>query len=136
MLIDGKCHCGAIAYEAEVNPDNVVICHCTDCQTFSGAPYRVSVGVRLAKLKLTGEPKAYRKVGGSGRAVAVNFCAECGTALYSLGEGHDFVFLRVGSVRQRAELPPKRQGFCASAQPWAMDIRDLPQVAPTPPAGT
>ena len=39
MHIDGGCHCGAIAYTAEVNADNVIICHCSDCQTISGAPY-------------------------------------------------------------------------------------------------
>jgi hypothetical protein len=135
MHIDGRCHCGAITYEAKVNPDNVVICHCTDCQTFSSAPYRVSVLARLANLRVTGEPKPYRKVGGSGRGVRVNFCGECGTALYSVGEGRDVVALRLGAIKQRAELPPKRQGFCASAMPWAMDIRDVPQIAPQPPAG-
>ena len=32
MRIDGGCHCGHITYEAEINPDDVIICHCTDCQ--------------------------------------------------------------------------------------------------------
>ena len=132
MQIDGRCHCGAIRYEAEADPENVVICHCTDCQTFSGAPYRTSVAVALGKLHLIGEPKAYRKVGDSGREVAVTFCGDCGTALYSHGAGRDFVFLRVGSVTQRDRLPPKKQGFCQSAQPWAIDIRDAPQIAPPP----
>ena len=36
MKIDGACHCEAIAFEADVNPESVVICHCTDCQTMSG----------------------------------------------------------------------------------------------------
>jgi hypothetical protein len=33
MKIDGRCHCGYIAYEAEIDPENVLVCHCTDCQT-------------------------------------------------------------------------------------------------------
>ena len=32
MKIDGGCHCGAITYEAEVDPEKTSICHCTDCQ--------------------------------------------------------------------------------------------------------
>ena len=40
MKIDGGCHCGYIAYEAEVDPDKVRICHCTDCQTLSGSAFR------------------------------------------------------------------------------------------------
>ena len=36
MHIEGGCHCGYITYEAEVDPDAVRICHCTDCQTLTG----------------------------------------------------------------------------------------------------
>jgi hypothetical protein len=35
MKIDGGCHCGYIAYEAEADPAKAMICHCTDCQTLS-----------------------------------------------------------------------------------------------------
>jgi hypothetical protein len=37
MKIDGRCHCGEITFEAEVDPDALNICHCTDCQTLSGS---------------------------------------------------------------------------------------------------
>jgi hypothetical protein len=33
MKIDGSCHCGYVRYQAEVDPAQVEICHCTDCQT-------------------------------------------------------------------------------------------------------
>ena len=57
MKVEGGCHCGAIAFEAEINPDNVSICHCGDCQTLSGAPFRASVPVRSENLKfLRGAP--------------------------------------------------------------------------------
>ena len=28
MKIDGRCHCGFITYEANVDPDKVYACHC------------------------------------------------------------------------------------------------------------
>jgi len=28
MKVEGRCHCGKIAYEAEVDPTAVQICHC------------------------------------------------------------------------------------------------------------
>jgi hypothetical protein len=131
MRIDGACHCGRIAYEAEIDPDNVIICHCTDCQTISGAPYRVNVPVLIDKIRLRGEPKTYAKRGDSGDEVTTAFCPDCGAALYSSkGEKPAFLFLRIGAVKQRAELPPRAQGFCRSAMPWAMDIsavRRLPE---------
>jgi hypothetical protein len=43
MKIDGACHCGRISYEAEIDPDDVTICHCTDCQTLSGSAFRIVV---------------------------------------------------------------------------------------------
>ncbi|MEE9586606.1 MAG: GFA family protein, partial [Hyphomicrobiaceae bacterium] len=36
MKIDGSCHCGFIKYQAEVDPEGVYVCHCTDCQSISG----------------------------------------------------------------------------------------------------
>ena len=43
MKIDGQCHCGMVSYEAEIDPELVSICHCTDCQALTGSPYRVTV---------------------------------------------------------------------------------------------
>ena len=40
MKISGRCHCGAVRFEAEVDPAEVLICHCTDCQTLSGSAFR------------------------------------------------------------------------------------------------
>ncbi len=130
MHIDGACHCGRVRYTAQVNPDNVVICHCTDCQTISGAPYRANVPALIGKFTLTGEPKIYEKIGSSGARIATAFCGECGSALYSArAEGATYLNLRLGAVRQRAELAPKAQGFCGSAMPWAMDISGVRRVS-------
>ena len=129
MKIDGRCHCGAVTYEATVDPERVIICHCTDCQTISGAPYRANVPVTKENFSLKGEPKIYVKTGGSGKQVATAFCGECGAAMYSMGLEGDWFNLRLGAVRQRAELLPKLQGFCGSAMPWAFDISQIPQVS-------
>jgi len=42
MHIDGQCHCGRITFEADIDPDEVSICHCTGCQSLTGSPYRVT----------------------------------------------------------------------------------------------
>jgi hypothetical protein len=43
MKIDGRCHCGNVSYEAEIDPEKVMICHCTDCQMLSGSAFRTVV---------------------------------------------------------------------------------------------
>ncbi|NKC02172.1 MAG: GFA family protein [Pseudomonadales bacterium] len=130
MKVDGCCHCGAVTYDAEISPDQVVICHCTDCQTFSSAPYRVSVfGVTPDNVRIAGAPKTYVKTGGSGKKVTVAFCGDCGTALYSTkGATNSPLNLRVGAIKQRAQLIPKMQGFCGSAMTWAMNIDGIHRV--------
>lgn len=135
MKVDGACHCGKIGFEADINPDHVVICHCTDCQTMSGAPYRASVPAKRQNFTLRGEPKTYVKIADSGTKRMLAFCGDCGTALYSTTPENQQVFnLRLGAVRQRALLPPKSQGFCRSAMPWAMDIGGIRRL-PEPPPG-
>jgi hypothetical protein len=129
MHIDGGCHCGFITYEAEVDPDKVSICHCTDCQTLTGSVYRVTVPAPKDGFKLlTGRPKIYVKTAESGVRRAHGFCPECGTPIYATAVTDPQVYgVRVGTAGQRAQLSPKRQTWCDSALEWAINITPLPQ---------
>ena len=130
MKVEGRCHCGAIAYEAEVDPETVGLCHCTDCQTLSGSPYRWSVPAPAATFVLKkGEPKVYVKTSDAGTRRAQAFCADCGTPIYAAAEKERRVYsLRLGAVAQRAQLPPKRQIWCRSALPFASNLGSVPGV--------
>ena len=104
MKITGGCHCGAITYEAEVDPGKVSVCHCTDCQTLTGSAFRIVVPAKREGFKLKGEPKIYVKTGESGRRRAQGFCYNCGTPIYSADVADPQVFnIRVGTARQRAD---------------------------------
>jgi hypothetical protein len=128
MNITGACHCGAISYEAKIDPATISVCHCTDCQTFSGSAFRTSVPAKSQDFKLTGKPKVYVKTAESGNKRAQAFCAECGTHIYATSVEDQKIFgLRTGTSHQRAQLMPVRQIWCQSAQSWAMDLETLPQ---------
>ena len=128
MDIHGRCHCGKITYEAKIDPDHVGICHCTDCQTMSGAPYRVNVPVRAADFTLHGTPAEYIKMPDSGKPRIQAFCPTCGTALYAVSvDDRSSYNLRLGAILERAELPPRRRKWCRSALPWSENIEALPQ---------
>ncbi|MDQ6881772.1 MAG: GFA family protein, partial [Pseudomonadota bacterium] len=62
MKIDGSCHCGQISFTAEIDPAQVAVCHCTDCQVLSGAPFRTIVTSRIETFALRCQPKTYIKV--------------------------------------------------------------------------
>ena len=129
MKIDGSCHCGAITYEAEIDPEKVAICHCTDCQVLSGTAFRTVVPVRVSDFTLkSGAVKTYIKTGESGNRRAQTFCPECGTPFYSTTTDDDpkIFNLRLGSIRQRNELRPKQQIWTRSAHDWLGGIGELP----------
>ena len=131
MKIDGGCHCGKITFTADVDPETVTICHCTDCQNLTGSPYRVVVPAPKETFRLSGNVKSYvKKTAESGTPRVQAFCPECGTPIYSTGlTDQRFYGLRLGTVRQRAELKPKKQIWCRSALGWAMDLAALPRAA-------
>jgi hypothetical protein len=128
MKVHGACHCGAIAWEGEVDPAKVTVCHCGDCQRLSGAAIRASVPARAEDfVLLRGEPMRYVKTADSGTRRVQAFCGQCGTPLYSAdADGPKIFNLRIGALAERAELPPQRQIWCEAALPWTADLLDLP----------
>ena len=127
MHVDGSCHCGSITFSAEVDPARVMVCHCTDCQVLSGAPFRAVVAVPIANFVVHGTPKSYVKVAQSGNRRAQMFCGECGTPLYATApENATSVVIRLGCVAQRAELKPSTQVWQHSALPWLSGLNSVP----------
>jgi hypothetical protein len=127
MHITGGCHCGAIRYEAEVDPATAAICHCHDCQKLSGAAWRAIVRSRAEDFRISGTPRVYIKTAESGARRGQAFCPDCGSSLYAFTPPDpEVISLRVGSVDQRAELVPYHQIWCDSALPWASDLRHIP----------
>ncbi|MGI9316055.1 MAG: GFA family protein [bacterium] len=129
MKIDGSCHCGAITYEAELDPKSVGVCHCTDCQALSATAFRTIGVVRPGEFRLlSGTPKIYVKTGDSGNKREQAFCENCGSGIYASSTDDEprIHNIRMGTVRQRAEFPPMFQVWCQSALSWLPEI-DTPK---------
>lgn len=131
MRVSGSCHCGAIAYEAEIDPARVAICHCHDCQKLTGSAHRVSVGTTRHTFRLLrGKPTVYFKVAASGARRAQVFCPDCGSPLFTYDLEHpEKVGLRVGCIDQRNELVPSKQIWCSSALAWSSDLGGIERRA-------
>ena len=131
MKVDGACACGAIRIEAEADPEKTQICHCTDCQIATGTAFRISLPVSGATVKISGKPATYVKTTAeSGRPRVQAFCGNCGTPVYSTSPGEGVqpsYVLRVGILRQRDQLMPRRQIWWRSARPWVTQLGELPK---------
>ena len=131
MKVDGRCHCGQISFEAEIDPEEVEVCHCTDCQTLSGSAYRWVAPAESNSFRLLeGQPKMYAKTADNGSQRLQAFCPECGSALYSAPpEGESGFFgIRAGVLSQRDQLVPKLQFWARSAQPWTQDLSGMREI--------
>jgi hypothetical protein len=129
MDVDGACLCGRVTYKAVIDPERVAICHCSDCQVNSGTAFGLVASVTDGQFTLlTGDLTEYEKVAESGRVRQLSFCPTCGTRIYARtkSDPNAFFGLRVGSIRQRAELTPKVQVWCGSALPWVSDMSEIP----------
>ena len=126
MKITGACQCGNIKVEGEADENAVSVCHCTDCQTGTGSAFRVSVPVAGDTFKMTGQPTSYIKTTAeSGNPRVQAFCPKCGSPIYSTtpGEGQQATYIvRVGILKQRDQLTPKRQNWFRSARDWVTSM--------------
>jgi len=64
---DGGCQCGKIRYRLTGEPLTLYVCHCSDCQTFSGSAFRTGVLVAGDDFRLLeGTPAIYEKTAAYG----------------------------------------------------------------------
>jgi len=129
MEVHGSCHCGRVTYRAEVYPQLVGLCNCTDCQMLTGSAFRITVPAVSADFQLlTGTPTTYIKTADSGAKRRHAFCPTCGSPVYACAatDAPPSFSLRVGCLKEKAQLPPQRQIWCASALDWVKSIGELP----------
>ena len=132
MKINGNCHCGKITYSAKIDRDAVYLCHCTECQSISGSPFRWAVPVAEDNFHLlSGHPKTYiKKVSEDGIESHQLFCPDCASPLYATNSnpGPKTFNLRLGTAVQRNLLKPKIQYWHRSVQKWVDDIDKVESV--------
>ncbi|HWI37722.1 MAG TPA: GFA family protein [Burkholderiales bacterium] len=135
MKVQGRCHCGEITYEAEVEPGTVNVCHCRDCQMLSGTAFRAGVPAPAERFRiLTGKPRQYVKVADSGARRVHAFCGTCGSPVYSSAEREPKSYtLRLGALDAPDELGrPARQIWTKRRLSWIAPLHGVPEIAGQP----
>ena len=84
----------------------------------SGAPLRAIALAPANKIKITGNPREYIKIGASGNKRKQAFCPDCGTQLFATDMKKTLFNLRTGFLEQRNLLNPKTHEFTQSSMPW------------------
>ncbi|WP_404480399.1 GFA family protein [Novosphingobium sp. BL-52-GroH] len=124
MKLEGGCHCGAVRYTVEGQPQHVALCHCGDCRKSSGAPTVAWAAFNSPDFTLTaGSPSVYNSSGTAMR----HFCPTCGSGLYYVNEANlpGLVDIQVATLDDPDALPPQAQIQVAERIGWMKDIAGL-----------
>jgi hypothetical protein len=117
--ITGGCLCGKVRYSADAEPAFVGLCHCHDCQKFTGSAFAAMIGLPKSAVTVTGVLKGFTKPGDSGKPMERRFCPGCGASIMDEAEMMPgVVMIAIGTLDDPSWVKPTAQIYCASAQPW------------------
>ena len=124
--VSGGCLCGAIRFETTAQPAVQLLCHCTDCQTVSGAAAYAAYVVPLDSLKvIQGEPAHYEVTADSGQINSRHFCPSCGSRVWAVLEEMGMASVNGMALDDRSHFQPVANHMPDSAPAWCQ-LGDLP----------
>src|ERR1700759_4126501 len=82
----GGCLCGRVRYTATGDPAFAGVCHCRNCQRYTGSAFEPVMAFAADAVSVQGELKTYLDTGDSGKPVYRRFCPNCGSGLIADAE--------------------------------------------------
>ena len=120
----GACMCGAVRWRHSGPVMRSLVCHCTDCQKATSAPFTAFVGVDPERLEWTGTPNHYQSSPGTYRG----FCPDCGTRLYFRSEKWPGeIHMHAATLDDQSGYHPTAQVVLRSRAKWLDELDGLPR---------
>ena len=114
-------------------PIERTVCHCRDCQKFTGSAFAVLVRLTREALTIEGTLKTFTSIGGSGNPILRHFCPECGSSIAEEpGTRRGIIILNVGAFDDPTVAKPGREIFRRDALPWIEVHGEIPRFAKRP----
>ena len=134
--LQGGCLCGAVRYAIELNClPPVYVCHCLDCQTWSGSAFSIQCVMPEDVLDVAGDLEIYEWKTPTGHRSLQRFCVHCHARIYntnSLRPG--IAVLRAGTLARRDLVEVVGHIWTKRKQPWIAipdSVPSWPESAPT-----
>ncbi|KAH7022308.1 Mss4-like protein [Ilyonectria destructans] len=84
MVFVGSCMCGAVAYKSTSEEATAALCHCLDCQKWTGGAFTSNAVVPEDSFSVTkGTPKQCDITAASGKINHHFFCGDCGSSMFT-----------------------------------------------------
>lgn len=81
-MTSSHCECGALELHVKHAPVVQLVCHCSDCRSFSGMPYSDLAFFQSDGCSVHGEVSSTTMKGGTGIDKSYHSCTSCKTPLY------------------------------------------------------
>jgi hypothetical protein len=134
MSVTGGCLCGAVRFASSAPPVATRQCWCRLCQYLGAGSGTVNVCFRSETFRIQGQTADHQSVADSGSVMHREFCALCGTPLFSRAESRPhLIFVRAGALDDPELARPSMTIWTAQAPTWACIPDDIPRIAGQPP---
>jgi hypothetical protein len=132
--LTGGCLCGRVRYTLSGEPAFSGLCHCRNCQRYTGSAFEAVAAFPSASVNVQGELKTYDDTGDSGQKVHRRFCPNCGSGVVAEADMLPGVSLVLaGTLDDPAAFTPAMEIYCGSAQPWVHAGGERPHFDKMPP---
>jgi len=114
-----QCQCGQLSAAISGTTDQIVACHCIDCQRRSGSPFGVVAYYVAEQITITGTSSEFTRTTEVGNLFTTGFCPQCGATVWCRGEAKPGVIgIPVGSIADADFPPPVRSVWEQSMHGW------------------
>jgi len=132
--LTGGCLCGRVRYTLSGDPVFSGLCHCRNCQRYTGSAFEVVVAFPSASVSIDGGLKTYNDTGDSGQQVRRRFCPNCGSGVVAEADVlPDVSLVLAGTLDDPSAFAPAMEIYCASAQSWVHAGGERPRFDKMPP---
>ena len=126
---EAQCSCGGLRVKAVADPKVVIMCHCTECQRRTGAPFGVSAYFDQNDIEVSGSSTIYQRSSDAERAITGHFCPTCGTTVHWRAEFvPDFIGVAVGCFSEPDFPAPQRAVHVRRKHAWVTIPDGIPAI--------
>lgn len=113
------CRCARLTVACSVEPMQVSVCHCLECQRRTGSAFGVQARFPRTAVTVEGAYRTYERVGEGGLWARYHFCPDCGSTVFYENEDVPEAFaIPVGSFADPGFPSPTRSIFEKRKHEW------------------
>ena len=118
--MQGQCLCGKVQFQLRSEIVDSYICHCRDCQLYSGSAFQTLAIVDKKDFEITsGKPDSFTHKTQDNSNLTRYFCSSCSSPLFNISSRFDeIVMFALSSLNESAKVSPSFQIWTTSKLPW------------------